>query len=360
MTRQWDVRRAVAIGGALTLALGLAACGGGSGASADQASYNAMKPAQLAKAAAEEGTVTWYTTFASDDVTPVLAAFNKTYPKIKVNVLRLSADQIPPRIMTEQKAQTYDADVVSGDSPQVAQLISNQALQPFTPPDAPRLPAGLTLPKGYEGVVYALTTAIVYNPAALKQQGLSVPESWEDLTKPEWRGKFSIDPAAINWYDPMIQIMGHDKALGLLKKLGQNDPVAVESHTQAITDVQSGEPIATATGYGYKAAQLADKTPDRVAFMNADPMPVSLNLVDVVKNAPHPAAARLLDDWLVSKAGQEAIVAQTKQTSIRSDVKNDATVWSPSRWKPAFGQPMMKAADYNSDLSEYQAALGVQ
>lgn len=363
MTTRHGVRRAAAAAAtALTVALSLTACGdgGSGGGGADQASYDAMTPAQLAKAAAKEGSVTWYTTFASDDVTPVVAAFNKEYPDVKVDVLRLSADQIPSRVMTEQRAQTFKGDVVSGDSPQVAQLVANKALQPYTPPDAPSLPAGLTLPKGYEGVIYALSTAIVYNPVALKKQGLAVPTSWEDLTKPEWKGKFSIDPAAINWYDPMIAIMGHDQALDLIKRLGQNDPVAVESHTQAITDVQSGEPVATATGYGYKAAQLAEQTPDRVAFVNANPMPVSLNLVDVMRNAPHPAAARLLDDWLVSKAGQEAIVATTKQTSIRGDVDNDPTVWDPAKWKPAFGQPMIAPAEYNADLSEYQGALGVQ
>lgn len=318
-----------------------------------------MTPAELAKAAAKEGSVTWYTTFASDDVEPVVAAFNKEYPDVKVKVLRLSADQIPARVMTEQKAQTFNGDVVSGDSPQVAQLIATKALQPYTPPDAPALPAGLTLPKGYEGVIYALTTSIVYNPVELKKQGLPASTRWEDLAKPEWKGKFSIDPGAINWYDPMIEIMGHDKALDLIKRLGQNEPVAVESHTQAITDVQSGEPFATATGYGYKAAQLLEDTPDRVAFVNDNPMPVSLNLVDVMANAPHPAA-RLLDNWLVSKAGQEQIVATTKQTSIRDDVDNDPTVWNPDKWKPAFGQPMMKGDDYNTYLDEYEGALGVQ
>jgi len=363
MTRKYGARRATAAtAAALTAVLGLAACGGNSSSasSADPSSYDAMTPAQLATAAAKEGSVTWYTTFASDDVTPVIAAFNKTYPDVKVNVLRLSADQIPARVMTEQKANSFKADVVSGDSPQVAQLVNNKALQPYTPPDLPALPAGLSLPQGYQGVIYALTTTVVYNPSALKKQGLATPKTWEDLTKPEWKGKFSIDPDAINWYDAMIGILGHDKALDLVKRLGANDPVPVESHTQAITDVQSGEPVASATGYGYKAAQLKEDTPDRVAFVNDNPVPVSLNLVDVMRNAPHPAAARLLDDWLVSKAGQTAIVGTTKQPSIRTDVANDPTVWDPTTWKPSFGQPLMSASTYNAELAEYQAALGVQ
>src|SRR4051794_20016692 len=150
---------------ALGLALSGSACGSGSDSKAsDGASYNNMSLGDLKKAADTEGTVTWYTTFSSDDVDPMIAAFNKDYPKIKVKALRLSADQIPPKVITEQKGGQHTADVVSGDSPQIAQLIQAKALQPYTPPDQSALPAGLSLPKGYEGVIYAVTTSIAWNP----------------------------------------------------------------------------------------------------------------------------------------------------------------------------------------------------
>ena len=138
------------------LAISMAACGSSSGGGGGQSpsassSFDAMSAADLAAAAAKEGSLTWYTTFADDDVQPIVAAFNKQYPNVKVNALRLSADKIPPRIITEQRGGKYNADVVSGDSPQVAQLLQIGALQPYTPKDIAPLPAGLDLPKGYEG-----------------------------------------------------------------------------------------------------------------------------------------------------------------------------------------------------------------
>src|SRR5690242_9909025 len=84
--------------------LGAAACGssgGDSGAAAansENSSFDSMTTQELAAQAAKEGSLTWYTTFADDDVQPMVAAFNKTYPNIKVNALRLSADKIPQRI----------------------------------------------------------------------------------------------------------------------------------------------------------------------------------------------------------------------------------------------------------------------
>jgi len=320
-------------------------------------SLDALAPAALATVAAKEGSLTWYTTFSDDDVQPMVAAFNKRYPHIKVNAVRLSADKIPPRVSTEQRAGKYSVDIVSGDSPQIAQLLQAGSLQPYTPTDVEVLPEGLDLPQGYEGVVYAVTTVIAYNPTVLQQKNLPVPTSWEDLTKPEWKGQFSIDPGAVNWYDSLVKQMGHDKALALIKGLGDNKPRFVESHTQALTQVEAGEPAGAATAYGYKASKDLKKNKGNLQFVNANPLPASLTLIDVVKNAPHPAAARLFEDWMVSKAGQDAVVDVTNHTSIRHDVKNDTAVWDESKWPAAWGEPNLSSEQYNSELNEMKSAL---
>jgi len=356
------LRTAAAFTG-VVLAATLTGCGSGSttsaSASSDGASYNSMSVASLTRAAKTEGSLTWYVAIGADDVDPIIEAFNKTYPDIHVNALRLSADQIPPRVMTEQRGQKFNADVITGDALQVVQLLHANALEPYTPPDEAPLPGGVSLPAGYRGVSYANTTAIAYNPTRIKQLGLPTPTSWEDLTKPAWKGQFTIDPSAVNWYDSLIHTMGHAKALDLLKRLGDNDPVPVESHSEAMADVASGEPAAGATIYGYMAAPMAKSQPGQVAFVNPDPLPVSLNLTDIGRNAPHPAAARLFDDWLVSQPGQQAIIDLSDDTSTRTDVKNDATVWDPDKWKPAWGNANLSPKDYNTELAEMKSALHV-
>lgn len=342
----------------LGLVSSLVGCGSsGSGAGTDQTAYNSMSVSTLAAKAAKEGAVTWYVAIGADDAQPIVDAFNKSYPDVKVHILRLSADEIPPRIMTEQKGGKYNADVVTGDALQVVQLVHAKALQPYDPPDEAALPKGLTLPEGYRGVAYANTTVIAYNPTVRESEHLPVPTSWEDLTKPAWKGHFSVDPEAVNWYDSLIKTMGHDKALALLKALGANAPVAVESHSEALDQVSAGEPVAGATIYGYMAASAKRTTPSRMDFVNPNPLPVSLNLTDVAQNAPHPAGARLFDDWLVSKAGQQAIVDLSNDTSLRPDVTNDKTVWDPDTWSPAWGDPTLSPDDYNAELAEMKSAL---
>ena len=346
----------------VALAMTLAACGSSSGKAGTSSSPSAgqtstQSTAELAAAAAKEGSLTWYTTFTDADVQPMVAAFNKAYPDVKVNALRLSADKIPPRVLTEQKGGKYNADVVSGDSPQVAQLLQAGALQPYDATDESPLPAALELPDGYRSVVYAVTTVIAYNPTALKQKGLTAPTSWEDLTKPEWKGQFAIDPGAVNWYDSLVTAMGHDAVLKLLTALGNNSPRLVQSATLGLTQVQSGEPIAAATAYGYKASSLKAKTPESVEFVNGNPLPSTLSLIDVVKNAPHPNAAKLFVDWMVSQPGQQAVIDVTNHTSLRADVKNDPTVWDPTKWAPTWGHPNLPSATYNTYVQEMKTAL---
>jgi iron(III) transport system substrate-binding protein len=339
----------------------LAACGSGSGSSSGSTSLDSvakLSSADLTSKANQEGQVNWYTTFASDDVDDMIAAFHKTYPKIKVNALRLSADQLPSRVITEQRGGKYNADVVSGDAPQVDQLINAGALQPYCSPDEQPLPDGQQMPKGYCGNVYVVTTAIAFNPAALSKLGLKTPTSFEDLTAPAWRGHFSIDPSAVNLYEGLIDSMGHAKALDLLKRLGANKPKLVESHTLALTQVEAGEPAASASTYGYKAAKEKKKNPGRVDFVNPNPLPTSFTPVDVAAKAPHPAAAALFINWLDSKEGQQTVIDTTNHTSLRTDVQNDPTVWNPAKWTPAWGKTSLPADTYNQYANEMKSALG--
>jgi iron(III) transport system substrate-binding protein len=353
--------RAVAIAGvAAAGVLLLAGCGSSSSASSSSSSFDSVakeSSSQLQSQAEQEGSLNWYTTFAADDVTNMVSAFNKVYPKVKVNALRLSADQLPPRVITEQRGGEFNADVVSGDAPQVDQLINSNALQPYCPADQQPLPGGQAMPKQYCGNVYVVTTAIVYNPAALAKAGLTPPKTFQDLTAPAWKGKFSMDPGAVNLYEGLINTMGHDKALALLKQLGANGPKLVESHTLALTQVEAGEPIASASAYGYKAASEQKKNPGKVAFVNPNPLPTSFTPIDVARSAPHPAAAALFINWMVSQQGQQAIVDTTNHTSLRTDVKNDPTVWNPQQWPPAWGSASISSTQYNQYANEMKSAL---
>jgi iron(III) transport system substrate-binding protein len=352
--RRWAVAVPLALA-----ATTLAGCGSSSGSAAPSTSKIPTGKALVA-AAKKEGSLTFYASFSDKELTALTKAFTAVYPGIKVNVMQNSADKLSARLETEQKARAYNADLFQGDASYANELITAGAFQPYSPADVPAPPQGLDVPKGYRNVDSVLTTVIAYNPTVLKQKGLAAPTSFEDLTKPQWKGQFSADARGVNWYESLIQSMGHAKAKKLITQLGANAPRLSESHTLSLTQVQSGEPVATIAAYGYAASGFAKQTPGSVAIANANPLPSAADLVEMVKGAPHPDAAALYMTWLLSKAGQQKLVSISDRISLRTDVKDDPTGWNPAEWKPVWSTPSVSATQFNAYSDELKAAFGAQ
>ena len=244
-------------------------------------------------AANKEGEVVWYTSLSATDTPKITSAFKSPFPDIKVSVLRLNSDQIPVKIATEQKGGKYNADVITGPPPYVsAALIDSGALAPYDPPGGAALPNGLSMPAGYSGVYDVTTTVLAFNPTALQKDHLPTPTTWTDLEAPEWKGQFSMATDAVDLYQGLIAATGHDKALALLTELGKNQPRLVSSHTQALTQVAAGEPVATVAAYGYNASKSKKATPAQLDFVNITPLPTNVTLIDLVKTLCTPYMQR--------------------------------------------------------------------
>lgn len=173
---------------------------------------------------------------------------------------------------------------------------------------------------------------IVYNVAALKNAHLTPPTSWGDFTKPEWKGKFSVTTDGVNLYQAMFAEVGHDKTLDLLRAIGGNKPVPYTSHSAALAGVESGQQLGDLSGNGPDAENAKESTKGKVEFVNANPLPLTLDLIDVATNAPHPKAAKVFLDWVTSQAGQQAVIDAAHHGSLRTDVKNNPATWNPSTW----------------------------
>lgn len=313
---------------------------------------------ELAPEAIKEGEVLWYTVNTDDNSKLLIDEFNKEYPDIKISPLRIPGGgaQMSSRVMTEQLGNEFRADIITGSASSLVQLRVAGALQPYDPPETTELD-GLELPEGFRGVAFANTTVIAYDPSAVKEAGLVPPTGWEDLTDPAWKGRFSINPESADWYQCLIESMGHDEALKLVKALGDNEPRLTSNATQELVDLQAGATLAAGTAFGPKANQYAEKDPERIAFVNSNPVPTILMLTSLAKNAPHPSAAKLFQGWLLSKAGQAVTVDALGKISVRDDVENHAKVWDPSKWEPVIADLSKSPEDQNADAAELRSAL---
>jgi iron(III) transport system substrate-binding protein len=310
----------------------------------------------MVSAAEKEGTVVWYSTMETKDLDNTVQAFQRKYPRIKLQTLRLGSAQLPVRVITEQRGGKYNADVLSGDGFQVAQLVSAGALEKYRIPDTGKFLPFTTDPNGYWVDLYQNTTVIAWNPQRLQADQLAAPHDVTDLANPGWKGgKIGIDGSALNWYVGTLQVEKNGNQL--MQRLAANKPVITAGHTVTMTQLEAGEFDATPTVYGYYADQ--EKRAGRpVDWINPKPLLVTLNPVGLAKNAPHPNAARVLIDWLTSKEGQQFLASQGGgEISSRVDVKSNPRVWNPK--DPYIVVPAPDPAKYNEDVQNFKTTFGI-
>jgi hypothetical protein len=195
----------------------------------------ALVSPQVLSAAKQEGTVVWYTSADTQALNAIVRRFEETHPGITVQVLRTGANQIPPRVMTEQTGGKFNADVINADLLSMTQLVAAGALQPYRSSELGKFLKGSYDPGGYWTSMYNATTVIAWNPQKLKADGLRPPASLDDLAKAEWRGKIGIDASAFNWYLGLLQT--RPDAADLLKKIAANHPLVTDGHTVTVTQL---------------------------------------------------------------------------------------------------------------------------
>lgn len=302
-----------------------------------------------AYAAAPENTVVWYSSVDAKALAKVVQRFEQLHPGITVQALQIGSTQIPARVMTEQAGGRFGVDVVSGDEFSISQLAEVGALQPYRVPDPEKFVKGSLDPRGLYAPLYDDTTVIAWNPAKLKADGLKPPASLADLAKPEWRGKIAVDGSAFNWYSGTLQ--AHPELRDVFKKIAENKPFITTGHTVTIAQLEAGEFDATPTAYGYMAEH--EKRLGRpVDYLNPRPLVVGIVPIGLVKNAPHPAAARTLMGWLLSREGQQYVLDVSDRPSARLDVKNIPAVFDPKQPYVVVRAP--NRTSYTALVAEYK------
>lgn len=304
--------------------------------------------------ARREGTVVWYSSVDTRALASIVDRFQKVHPEIKLQALQIGSSLIPARVMTEHESGKILADVVSGDDFSVSQLARSGVLQPYRVRDPDRFAKGTLDPAGLWATIYDDTTVIAYNPKKLKEHGLKPPTTLADLGRPEWNGRLGIDSSAYNWYSGTLKTQPN--AEETLKKIAANHPFITSGHTVTVTQLAAGEFDATPTAYDYMVESVR-RHGGPVDFVKPKPVVVGLVTIGMVQGAPHPNAARVLLDWLLSRDGQQSFVDVSGRTSARTDVRNDPRVFDPHQ--PYYVLPAPNSTEYKTLTTQFKALLGM-
>lgn len=256
----------------------------------------------LVEAARKEGSLTWYIAQVDTETAEGMGrAFSAQYPGIKVSVIRTTGQVAYERLLQDLKNNAPQCDVYSStDVSQYLALRKRNALAEYVPAGAATLlPAFQKVADpGYMYPSSATSHLLIYNNLKMKPE--EAPKSWTDLLDPRWKGRVATGHPAFSGCTG-IWVLALTKTYGwsYFEKLAKNNPRIGRSGNDPVTLINAGEcllgPAPTNTAF-----QQVDKGNPIVPVYPTDGATLCLGPSSVMASAPHPNAARLYMEWLMS------------------------------------------------------------
>jgi iron(III) transport system substrate-binding protein len=200
--------------------------------------------------------LTVYTALEDDQIQGYLESWKQQYPDIKLNIVRDSTGIVTAKLLAEK--DNPQADVVWGLAAS-SLLVADQAglTEPYAPKGLeqvnPRFRDGNDPPK-WVGIDVWMS-AFCVNTIEAEKKNLPIPTSWEDLTKPEYRGQLVMpNPASSGTgylsVSDILQRKGEDEGWQFLDALHENMAQYTHSGSKPCKMAGTGEyPIGISFGY---------------------------------------------------------------------------------------------------------------
>jgi len=286
------------------LALGLVA---GNGFSMARAADAYQPDPKLIEAARKEGQVLLYTTHIVDQIVrPLIKGFQSYVRGVDVKYVRGDGLSLTVRLTNEARANRVQSDIwCLVDS--VGPVLHNGFAAEFEVPSAKGLPQALVDPKHRWIATNIGVRSAAYNTQLISKE--SAPRSYQDLLDPRWKGKIVWNPKSMTgawgFIATVMKSMGDEQGMIYLRKLAKQDVVPLPIAIRAVLDrVIAGEyAIGLEMNNSHAAISVAQGAP--IQWVPLDPVSQTLQVAGVTKGAPHPNAAKLFIDFMVSRTGQE-------------------------------------------------------
>ncbi|QJP17616.1 ABC transporter substrate-binding protein [Starkeya sp. ORNL1] len=259
--------------------------------------------------AANAETITVYTSQPQDQMAAVIAAFNKDYPDIKVELFRSGTTEVMAKLQAEQVAGKSPADVVLiADTVAMTQLKNDGRLYALNDlPTEGIAPEVIDKDKTYFGTKL-ITTGIVYNTNLVK----TPPRSWNDLLVPDV-AKRLIMPSPLYSGAAVIHLgtMLQQPEFGwtYFKTLADNGAVAGQGNGTVIEAVARGE-----KAYGiiieYMALNAKAKGSPVDFVFPKEGVSTITQPVAILKGTDALEAAKTFVKWQLSRTAQEQAASQ--------------------------------------------------
>ena len=285
---------------------------------------------ELVEGAKKEKKLVFYTTMDLPQSIEIVRDFAQKYPFLGLELHPLEADTLVKRIQNEARSGMSTWDVLLGGGGSLQPLLEANLIVSYHSPQREAVSDALNDSEGYWSGYYLNPYVLGYNTTSVKED--EIPKKYDELLEPRWKGnRIAIDSTAHGLLRGLVAAWGEDKALGYLKRLADQQPVMARASITAVDSLHTGNVsmvIARAPVIqGYKK-----KLQSPIDWVSLEPTVAQIDAVMLSAQSPHPNAARLFVDFVLSKEGQGALVG-IQQIPVRRDMEpRSNAVFQGHKW----------------------------
>ena len=279
-----------------------------------------IKREAIIEAAKKERKLQIYALLVVADHMQIIQRFKEKYPFIDVALYRITSERLYTRIETEARANTHLADVIGISGFQMYQLVKRGLMAKYESPERRYFEPGFKDKDGYWTAYYVNPIVTAYNTRQVSAHDAA--KDYADLLDPKWKGKLVMEDEEIEWFSTMMSFWGDEKGTAYMRRLAAQNFNFRHGHTLMSQLVAAGEYPGAVFVYGPQT-QFIRSTGAPIDWNALNPTVAGVNLMGVAAHAPHPNAAQLYVDHMLSEEIQrDFLAAKFFKVSARKGVAN--------------------------------------
>jgi iron(III) transport system substrate-binding protein len=278
----------------------------------------ADRDSRLLENARKEGAVVLYTSLAPTESGPLGQAFEKK-TGVKVEIFRTISEKVVQRALTEARARRFAFDVVETNGPEMEIMARETLFGEFYSPHLADLPPS-AIPAHRQWIADRVNFFVVaFNTGKVKREEL--PQSYTGFIDPKWKGRLGIEATDAEWMATLIKKWGEPAGMAYFRKLADMKPDVRKGHVLLAELIAAGEIPVGLTVYNSNAESLKRRGAP-IDWAPVEPVVARAQGIALARNAPHPHAALLFVDFVLSLEGQE-LLASMGRVPVSTRVKTE-------------------------------------
>jgi len=268
----------------------------------------------------KEGEVVLYSTATVGAFNELNKAIKERYPFLNVRHIRLGPAQQVARIMQEQRAGHFLADVVYNNLLHMIYLKESAVLGKYESPENKFLMKESIDTDGVwvGGDIDVLVTG--FNTKMISRN--DVPTAYDGFLDSKMKGQMAINSNNPYALVGMVSLRGEEQGIAYLRKLAQQNLRPVQGFTHMVNLLAAGEYPIALMGQVTKIEEMKEKGAP-VDWVANTPSFSTVGAYALSQTPPHPAGARLLIDFVLSEQGQK-VLGRTGKLPMRRGVSTQS------------------------------------